>query len=108
VPHELLNSPEVNPRHHQTAGESVPEAVPGEVREDRSPYGWIKPATRAHRTEDGLISVADALKSDDPFIRAMAMIDSRVGSGRLQGHKPKSSDHALVRLFYDLRAQSNE
>jgi hypothetical protein len=51
------------------------------------------------------ISVVDALKSDDPFIRAMAMIDRRVGSERLRKHKPKSSDHSLIRLFYDLRVQ---
>jgi hypothetical protein len=54
------------------------------------------------------IPVADALTSDDPFIRAMAMIDSRVGSERLRKHKPKSSDHSLIRLFYDLRVQSTK
>jgi hypothetical protein len=54
------------------------------------------------------ISVVDALKSEDPFIRAMAMIDSRVVSDRLRKHKPKDSDHSLIRLFYDLRVQSTQ
>lgn len=52
------------------------------------------------------IPVADALTSEDPFIRAMAMIDKRVGQERLRKHRPKSDDHSLVWLFYDLRAQS--
>jgi hypothetical protein len=54
------------------------------------------------------LPVADALVSKDPFIRAMAMIDRRVGRERLQKHKPKSSDHSLIRVFYDLRIQSTE
>jgi hypothetical protein len=53
------------------------------------------------------IPVADALKSRDPFIRAMAMIDRRVGGDRLRKHKPRTGDHSLVRLFYDLRVQSD-
>lgn len=52
------------------------------------------------------IPVADALNSKDPFIRAMAMIDNRVGRESLRKHKPKSDDHSLVRLFYDLRVRS--
>jgi hypothetical protein len=54
------------------------------------------------------MSVADALKSEDPFVRAMAMIDRRVGSVRLHKHKPNARDHSLIRLFYELRVQSNE
>jgi len=54
------------------------------------------------------IQVVDALKSRDPFIRAMAMIDSRVGAERLLKNKPKSNDHSLVRLFYALRVQSRQ
>lgn len=49
------------------------------------------------------IPIADALNSKDPFIRAMAMIDNRLGRERLLKHKPKSDDHSLVRLFYELR-----
>jgi hypothetical protein len=52
------------------------------------------------------LPVADALTSKDPFIRAMAMIDRRVGRETLEKHKPKSGDHSLIRLFYDLRIQS--
>lgn len=52
------------------------------------------------------IPVADALNSKDPFIRALAMIDNRVGRERLRKHKPKSDEHSLVRLFYDLRVRS--
>ena len=52
--------------------------------------------------------VADALTSKDPFIKAMAMIDRRVGRERLQKHKPKKGDHSLIRLFYDLRIQSTD
>lgn len=54
------------------------------------------------------LPVGDALTSKDPFIRAMAMLDRRVGRERLERHKPKSSDHSLIRLFYDLRIKASE
>ena len=53
------------------------------------------------------ISVSDALRSTDPFIKAMAMIDRRVGSSRLKRQKPGINDHSLIRLFYDLRVRTN-
>ena len=54
------------------------------------------------------IPVEDALNSKDPFVKAMAMLDSRVGRERLRKYKPDREEHSLVRLFYDLRVQSEK
>jgi hypothetical protein len=52
------------------------------------------------------ISIKDALTSKDPFIRALALIDARVGTERLASVKPGPEEHSLVRLFYKLRCET--
>ncbi len=49
------------------------------------------------------MAVSDALKSDDPFIKALAIIDRRVGSGTLKKVEIDDSEHSLVKAFYELR-----
>ena len=48
-------------------------------------------------------SIAEALRSDNPFIKALAIIDRRVGKRTLEGIKIGGSEHTLVKSFYELR-----
>lgn len=91
-------------RGHPYRDPAVPDSVsqPEELEQHRPQQ--FGDALRAYLD----LPVADALTAQDPLIRAMAMIDSRVGRNRLQKHKPKNGDHSLIRLFYDLRIQSTE
>ena len=52
------------------------------------------------------MAVRDALKSDDPFIKALAIIDRRVGSRTLEKLEIDDSEHSLVKAFYELRCAS--
>jgi hypothetical protein len=49
------------------------------------------------------MSVSDALKSDNPFVKALAIIDRRVGSRTLAKIEINESEHSLVKAFYELR-----
>ncbi|SEG23215.1 hypothetical protein SAMN05421819_2303 [Bryocella elongata] len=49
------------------------------------------------------LSADEALRSSDPFVVALAMIDRRVGRGRLEKAKGRTGEHSLIRLFYELR-----
>ena len=51
--------------------------------------------------------VADALKSSDPFIKAFAIVDRRVGQRMLAQLELSDSEHPLVRVFYELRVASS-
>ena len=108
--------------HHQFAGAKRTDAGTlardgkGRLIRDPAIPDWVTTAEQLeeHRPQqfgDALrlyldLSAADALKSDDPFIRAMAMIDRRVGSD--QSKNSTVDEHSLIRLFYNLRLQSNE
>jgi len=48
-------------------------------------------------------SIEDALQSTNPFIKALAIIDRRVGKRRLDQMKVEESEHSLVKRFYELR-----
>ena len=50
--------------------------------------------------------VSDALQSDDPFIKALAIIDRRVGNRTLAKLEIGASEHSLVKAFYELRCGS--
>jgi hypothetical protein len=50
--------------------------------------------------------VDEALTSVNPFIRALAIIDRRVGRRRLEGLEIGERDHSLVREFYRLRTEA--
>ena len=47
VPQKLLNSAQVYPGHYETAGEGVPEAMPGESPNLGSAHCWLKPVAWA-------------------------------------------------------------
>ena len=49
MPQKLLDSSQVNPSHHKTAGESVPEAMPGESPNLGTAECWLKPVSRANQ-----------------------------------------------------------
>ena len=49
------------------------------------------------------MSVAEALKSDNPFIKALAIVDRRVGKRTIEKLNIDDSEHSLVRAFYELR-----
>jgi hypothetical protein len=59
-------------------------------------------AMRAYLT----MPVEDALAAVNPFIRALAIIDRRVGRRRLESLEIGSIDHSLVQEFYRLRMQA--
>lgn len=44
-----------------------------------------------------------ALQSENPFLRALAIIDGRVGRRTLGRLEVNESEHSLVRRFYELR-----
>src|SRR5262245_2573044 len=52
------------------------------------------------------LPIDEALKSDNPFIKAFAMIDRRVGKERLAKIIVGPEEHSLVRMFYELRRAS--
>ena len=62
---------------------------------------WIK-----HLLISLLLSIDEALKSDNIFIRAFAMLDSRLGKRRLRTMHLSDDEHLLVRQFYDLRCEA--
>jgi len=50
--------------------------------------------------------VKESLASDDPLIRAFALVDRRVGKRSLEKVKINESEHPLVQIFYRLRLKS--
>lgn len=52
------------------------------------------------------LAIDEALVSDNPFIRAFAIIDRRVGKRRLQKLRIEDEVHSLVLAFYELRSAS--
>jgi len=49
------------------------------------------------------MSVTQALESENPFIRALAIVDRRVGVRSLHAISVDEQDHPLVNAFYRLR-----
>jgi hypothetical protein len=49
------------------------------------------------------MSVTQALESENPFIRALAIVDRRVGVRSLHAISVDEQDHPLVKAFYRLR-----
>lgn len=52
------------------------------------------------------LPIDEALNHSDPFIRAFAMIDRRLGRRCMADIPSDSRKHPLVALFYDLRTES--
>ena len=52
------------------------------------------------------ISIDDALKTDTPLVRALAVIDRRLGKRRLRSLDAGPDDHRLVRELYRLRCEA--
>jgi hypothetical protein len=52
--------------------------------------------------------VTMALKSNDPFIRALVIVDRRTGRRTLQEMQIGGADHTLVKTFYKLRMATLE
>ncbi|MEP7289607.1 MAG: hypothetical protein ABI947_27980 [Chloroflexota bacterium] len=52
------------------------------------------------------LPIGEALDSDDPFVKALAMIDRRVGKRTLEKLHLHESEHSLVRAFYKLRIET--
>lgn len=49
------------------------------------------------------LPIHEALKSNDPVIRALSLVDRRVGKRTLLEMQITDRDHSLVRAFYQLR-----
>jgi hypothetical protein len=52
------------------------------------------------------LPIGAALKSANPFIRALSIVDRRTGKRKLQAMKITDDDHSLVKAFYALRLQT--
>jgi hypothetical protein len=52
------------------------------------------------------LSIDEALISENPFIKAFAIVDRRVGKRRLTKLQIEADEHSLVKEFYKLRRQS--
>jgi hypothetical protein len=52
------------------------------------------------------LPIEDAMVSDNPIIRAVAMFDRRLGKRRLCQIDLSSTEHPLVRQFYELRCEA--
>ena len=52
------------------------------------------------------LPIEEALSSNDPFIKALAIVDRRVGKRRLKQLMVDEAEHSLVKAFYDLRCAS--
>lgn len=50
--------------------------------------------------------INDALQSDNPIIRALAMLDRRVGKRRLAKMELIEAEHPIVKKFYYLRCEA--
>lgn len=49
------------------------------------------------------LPIGKALESSNPIIKAFALIDRRIGKGRLDKIEITDSEHSLVKAFYGLR-----
>lgn len=52
------------------------------------------------------LPIEEALCSNDPFIKALAIVDRRVGKRRLKQLMVDDAEHSLVKTFYELRRAS--
>jgi hypothetical protein len=49
------------------------------------------------------LSIEDALKSSNKLIKALAMVDKRLGKRKLKELSPAADEHWLIKRFYELR-----
>jgi hypothetical protein len=54
------------------------------------------------------LSIPQALASDDPLHRALAMIDRRLGRRRFEALLLAPDEHMIVRKLYELRADAEQ
>ncbi|MDQ3813303.1 MAG: hypothetical protein M3347_05065 [Armatimonadota bacterium] len=54
------------------------------------------------------LSIEDALESPHKLIKALAMIDKRLGKRRLQALSISEAEHWLVKRFYELRCATED
>lgn len=54
------------------------------------------------------LSISDALNSESFLIRALAMIDKRLGKRRLQSIQIKEDEHILVHKLYAIRCEAEK
>jgi hypothetical protein len=52
------------------------------------------------------LSIEEAICSTNPFIKALAIVDRRIGKRRLKELEIDDDEHSLVKAFYDLRRVS--
>jgi hypothetical protein len=52
------------------------------------------------------LPIDEAVKSDNPFIKALAMVDRRIGKRTIEKLEIDNSEHSLVKAFYELRCAS--
>jgi hypothetical protein len=52
------------------------------------------------------LPIDEALKSDNPFIKALALVDRRVGKRTIEKLEIDNAEHSLVKAFYELRCAS--
>jgi hypothetical protein len=56
--------------------------------------------------EYALLSIDDAVHSENPIIRGLAMVDKRLGKRSLSNIKIAEDEHEFVKLMFNLRCES--
>lgn len=96
--HVKLPAPD-HPRGYITAYDQANEILNKQHRHSRDELVY---AIEEHCT----LSIEAALESEDPIIRALAIVDRRVGKRRLAKIDMMEVEHPLVRQFYTLRCEA--
>ena len=65
------------------------------------PRWWMEDALWEYLS----LPIEDAIRSDNPLIRALAMTDRRVGKRRLRRFQIGADEHPLIQTLYLLRCQ---
>jgi len=51
------------------------------------------------------LSIKEALQSDNPFVKALALVDRRAGKRAIEKLLIQDTEHSIVRIFYELRCE---
>lgn len=76
---------------------------------DKDQAGIFLPQHLGQSLRDYLdMPIEDVLQSSDPFIRALGIIDRRIGRRTVRALRIDDNEHAFIREFYNLRIAADE
>jgi hypothetical protein len=96
----IMRESPTSPRWPQSGYEDTGQALVAalEAREIHEPQA-MGDVMRAYLE----MPIDEALESSDPFIKALALVDRRVGKRTIASLEIAASAHTLVKAFYELR-----